>query len=95
MVRHVGIANIFVLFSKLAENKNSMTPMIYDQTVLSLKNWIDNHEMREMFLTNFRNLFQNNSHIPLGGLVEPLLFHYEQKQVLLQPFDFEFIEFLA
>ena len=71
-----------------------MAPTIYMTIVVSLIGVLD-PEVRQQYLINFKRVFTVCKAIPVKILAEPLLKLYSQSDFKIQPFDFEFLTFIA
>ena len=72
-IRLSSIAYLFRLLDKLSETKNKSAPMIYKTLIFSLVENPNDPTIREIYLTNFKELFTNNQSIPISLLMDPLL----------------------
>jgi len=72
-VRLVTAVNMFNLLDKFSGEKNASAPALYKSLIFSLvENPID-ETVRELYLTNFSQLFRLNESIPIRMLIEPLV----------------------
>ena len=72
-IRLSSIAYLFRLLDKLSETKNKSAPMIYKTLIFSLVENPNDPTIREIYLTNFKELFTKNQSIPISLLMDPLL----------------------
>ena len=89
---------MFRLLDKLSVTKNKFAPRIYKTLIFSLVENPNDPTIREMYLTNFKELFINNKKIPVGLLVEPLLRQINQLLSVsfqFKNFDFDFFRFVT
>ena len=72
-VRLISTSYLFRLLDKLSESKNKSAPHIYKTLIFSLVENPNDPTIREMYLTNFKELYTQNKTIPIALLLEPLL----------------------
>lgn len=72
-----------------------MALQLFNDLIFSFENWVEDHDLREVYLGNFRQLFMENATIPFMPVFEILVEAFTEKQVKIQPFDFDFLLFLA
>ena len=72
-VRIVACTQMFKLLDKFATDKNLSAPTIYKGLIFSLVESPQDQTIRELYLTNFQYLYENQKSIPVGLLIEPLI----------------------
>ena len=75
---------MFKKFIKLSETKNKSAPMIYKTLIFSLVENPNDPTIREIYLTNFKELFTKNQSIPISLLMDPLLKQVSQSMTQQQ-----------
>ena len=96
-IRLTSIAYLFKILDKLSQQKNKSAPMIYKTLIFSLIENPNEPSIREMYLTNFKELFTTNKTIPIALLMEPYIRQItSQLSVTFQfkNFDFDFFTFI-
>ena len=87
---------MFKLLDKFSAEKNQSAPAIYKTLIFSLVESPQDQTTRELFLTNFQELFQNMKSIPIGLLIDPFVKANQiQGHFQFQTFDFDFFTFAA
>ena len=72
-IRISSVACLFKLLDKLSSTKNKSAPLIYKTLIFSLIENPNDPTIREMYLSNFKELFISNTSIPVALLAEPLV----------------------
>jgi hypothetical protein len=72
-IRIVAICELFRLLDKFSEEKNASAPAVYKTLIFSLVESPGDSSVRYLFFCNFTSLFEQNSTIPIGLLVDPLI----------------------
>jgi len=94
--------NCFRLLQVFAQIKHTAAPELYRSLIQSFvkicyANTDNVHfdTMRESYLVNFRELFSEHRHVPIGMLLEPLVSMAEESQYEYVSFDFDFLVFAS
>ena len=96
-IRIASVAYLFKLLDKLSSTKNKSAPLIYKTLIFSLIENPNDPTIREMYFSNFKELFQSNSTIPIGLLADPLVKQIQTSlgiSFALKIFDFDFFIFI-
>ena len=64
---------MFKLLDKFSVEKNSAAPGLYKSLILSLVESPQDQTVRELYLTNFKYLFESVKAIPIGLLIDPFV----------------------
>ena len=72
-IRLLSIAYLFQVLEKLINMKKKAALTVYRTLIFSLVEAPFDPTVRELFVTNFTDLFNNNPKMPIEWLVEPLL----------------------
>jgi hypothetical protein len=72
-IRTVAICSLFRLLDKFSEEKNNSAPSIYKTLIFSLVENPNDPTLRELYFSNFTALFEAQTSIPVGLLIEPLI----------------------
>ena len=95
-IKIVTATKMFTLLDKFSQEKNQAAPAIYKALIFSLVESPHDQTAREMFLTNFQFLFEQNRAIPVGLLMDPFIkSNQTQDTFLFQTFDYDFFSFIA
>jgi len=89
---------LFKLLDKFSETKNPAAPTMYKTLIFALIESPNDPTIRELYFTNFTNLFEINPNIPIGLLIDPLLKQIQMSigvAYILKVFDFDFFVFLT
>lgn len=92
-IRIASVAYLFKLLDKLSSTKNKSAPLIYKTLIFSLIENPNDPTIREMYFSNFKELFQSNPTVPIGLLAEPLIKQIQTSLGIsfqLKIFDFDF-----
>ena len=68
----VALAHFFKVLDNFSQTRNASAPLIYKTLIFSLVESPSEPTIREMMMCNFINLYQDNSGIPIGLLIDPL-----------------------
>lgn len=93
-----SVAFLFTLLDAFAQTKNQSAPVIYKALVFSLVENPSDPTVREIYLSNFGNIFKKHPNIPIGLFVNPLLKQLTIQlgvTLLLKTFDMDFFFILT
>ena len=96
-IRIASVAYLFKLLDKLSSTKNKSAPLIYKTLIFSLIENPNDPTIREMYFSNFKELFQSNPAVPIGLLAEPLIKQIQTSLGIsfqLKIFDFDFFIYM-
>lgn len=72
-IRTVAICELFRLLDKFSEEKNASAPAIYKTLIFSLVENPSDSMLRDIYFSNFIQLYEANPSIPVGLVIEPLI----------------------
>ena len=93
-IRLLSIAYLFKVLEKLITMKKKAALTLYRALIFSLVETPYDPTIRELFMTNFGDLFSQNQKMPIEWLVEPLLKQIQAQlgvTYVLKIFDFTFM----
>jgi len=71
---------LFKLLENFAEKKDYYASVVYKTISFALLENYNNPEITEFILRNFKDLFERNSNIPIGILLEPYVKQIQQSK---------------
>lgn len=94
-LKTVSASYMFFLLEFLTEKKSNFAPVVYRTLTFLLMENNKKTLMREFLEKNFAGVFQSNSDIPIGILLDPFIKSLQISEVTLEVCDFDFLASLA